>query len=409
MALSLARLLRSSPNDMVDDFFERAKDAEANYERETAAAVKIQTAWRGSSVRQNVRRLAEAALILQRCVRGYLTRVELAKRFQELHIAALDAYYNASATRIQCVYRGYISRKKAFDYYKRKRWITDLAERMEKKRQAVEQQQQEKIAQWREQQERDEAKRKERLAGNLHHLVGTKGILGVWSAGPGWKRAKMTEPSSEGRVKLPPLYIPEETLRSNATLKDWIRQHTSHAGKLRKKRRFKRVVGGRCVHLKCCPRGETQLPLDAPDPKCEETENSKDSIVDNSKPQSNFEAKTVSGPFLPRHKLHHIIHTPFHPSLRVQTSYSSVHESELEERQLKKWLNVSEKPFVPTGRIRPGDHELGYLSEREPYQVVKYERGGSYAKLPDKPRFRNLVRPLRAFDDLALEEECECF
>lgn len=126
MIPSFAELFDSKDN-IISLFYERIKESEPNKKVEYDAAVKIQRCWRGVTTRRVLKRMNNAALVIQKCVRKHFAgKAMLIAKFEKDATERSD-YYNFQAKQIQRVWRGFYSRKYTFNYYKWKAFIDEQA------------------------------------------------------------------------------------------------------------------------------------------------------------------------------------------------------------------------------------------------------------------------------------------
>ncbi|TPX65656.1 hypothetical protein SpCBS45565_g05042 [Spizellomyces sp. 'palustris'] len=411
MALSFARIWNFQCTDIVEDLFARSRDAELHRHEEYAAAVAIQKVWSGYVVRRRLQKLNKNATTIQRYWRGHLGRNFLERLIIERNRRKRMMHYYAMAVRIQKTWRGYHSRKYKFHYYQRKAYIENVKEKINTIREQL-------AAHCIAQRQADWVHRQataaallDRLAGNRHHLVGTQHVPGVYADARGKKarlgmavvghasqedveggktadseeynmedeaqapeqenesltchgRQSSTFRSSQARRHqlLPPLYIPEENLKDNDALRKWLREHVGL-------QRFKGKSPRRLV---------------------EEEHGESDS-------------KQPQGPFLPRQKMERILRKPLQPSLRVETDFYDTSNAQKQERRRREGLKVSDKVFTVVQRVEHPHPD--YFHDGDPYSMVSYggKRGfrGHADKTHHGREFRNIVRPVALFDELA--------
>ncbi|KAL3693915.1 hypothetical protein R1sor_007566 [Riccia sorocarpa] len=127
VSLNLA-LIEERTSDILQSYFERAKTAEQNREKETKAAIKIQAAWRRKAVRLQIKRWDRHVTAIQRWYRGHLGRVRaLDIRRKKDKMLRLE-YFGKRAKTIQRHFRGFMSRKYKHNFYKRKEFIEQMVE-----------------------------------------------------------------------------------------------------------------------------------------------------------------------------------------------------------------------------------------------------------------------------------------
>ncbi|KAI9202876.1 uncharacterized protein BJ171DRAFT_426063 [Polychytrium aggregatum] len=326
MAVSFQRIEALRGLDIADEFFVAARDAELHYHEEYDAAVTIQKAWRGYATRRWKSELRGVALQIQRIYRGYIGRNSFEKKALEKNHAKRMKMYNAMATNIQKIWRGYYSRKFKFDYYRRKEYIKHITKKVRPEQYAppiethhdcpaqmdkireqlkIHESFQKQLVE--EQREDEELARLEALAGRSHHLLSTKAIPGVWSSVPDWRWSRGNS-NDAGTTKtdgtsLAPLRVPESKLQYNTFLKKWYRETIgrNHRG----------------IQVKP-PSGSEDLD------ECEGQ-------------------KCAQGPFLPRGLMQKRRDRGFKPTLRVQTDYFDNRNYQLEEKRVEltqrgKWM-----------------------------------------------------------------------
>lgn len=178
---TLARL-RGHAQSVISAYFELSRKAEENRERETKAAVLIESAARGFLIRRRLLHFTKVIITIQRYWRGYIGRLKAKAAGEVRDQKRREAYFNAKATVIQRHWRGFWSRKNLFDFYVRKAYLRSLhltnkavrSELNEEAKRAAEEQRQ--IA--------DETARKtfdERIS-KLHHLVSTTSQPGIFAS-----------------------------------------------------------------------------------------------------------------------------------------------------------------------------------------------------------------------------------
>ncbi|KAI8917652.1 hypothetical protein DFJ77DRAFT_313631 [Powellomyces hirtus] len=354
MALSFARIWPRKGIDIVEQFFQMASDAELHRDEEHSAAIIIQKAWRGFVVRSRLENLNTAATTIQRYHRGYRGRELLERLIVARDTERRMSYYFDMAVQVQRIWRGYRTRAHVFDYYKRKAYIEGVKQKMESLREHLaqhlveqEQQQQAYLASL-------AAQKADRLAGTRHHLLGTKDVPGIYSGEVGQRRTvnvtverehgsvndlldqtkqpshQRASPRSSGgtytamipplrkiheKILLPPLYIPEPSLKHSTALKEWVRDHVG-------------VRNYKGPPLQMQWQGEE------------------------ADPDVDGDSKRSQGPFLIERELSRVLSKPLQPTLRVETGFLDTKQAQLEERRLREGFRVADQIFKVVPRVK---------------------------------------------------------
>lgn len=109
--------------EFAEEVIRRSHEAELNAKSDYIAARRIQSAWRGYSVRAYIRKLHRSAAIIQRAYRGYRDRRRYFQLLEQTVQDETENFYGRRAILIQKIYRGFASRKNIFDFYRMKRWL----------------------------------------------------------------------------------------------------------------------------------------------------------------------------------------------------------------------------------------------------------------------------------------------
>eukprot|EP00696_Hemimastix_kukwesjijk_P019470 gnl/Hemi2/8721_TR3021_c0_g1_i1.p1 gnl/Hemi2/8721_TR3021_c0_g1~~gnl/Hemi2/8721_TR3021_c0_g1_i1.p1 ORF type:complete len:272 (+),score=64.62 gnl/Hemi2/8721_TR3021_c0_g1_i1:117-932(+) len=166
-------------HSMINEYFDRTKDAESNRLRELKACIAIQSLWRGYTVRKLIDKQNCACIEIQRVFRGWVGR----KRYDYIYLQKKrrdeKLYHDKMATVIQRVWRGYSSRRHKRDFYKRKAFILNVLDKNRELRELSQQYLEEQARYQSEVSANQEQLELSTLARKRHHLVGTQAIRGV--------------------------------------------------------------------------------------------------------------------------------------------------------------------------------------------------------------------------------------
>lgn len=112
---------------LIKECYAQNQAADLNRSKLHSAAIAIQSFWRGFCVRENIKNLNRQAVIIQSNYRGYRQQ----KKFHILMSETVNKmrinFYDLQSTKIQAIWRGYMSRKTKHDYYKRQKYLQAVA------------------------------------------------------------------------------------------------------------------------------------------------------------------------------------------------------------------------------------------------------------------------------------------
>ena len=192
-----------------DELLAQLEEAEAAAPIETNSAVRIQRLFRGAFVREQLSVKRAACVNITRLFRGHLARKIFRKRWDERADFENSARFHYHSIAIQCVFRGFYSRRHYSDHNARKKYIDSIKEQGERLRESLALHQENQVnvqyshclmwspltlvlasltfvrSQYREEAERQQAKAQaefDRVTQNLHHLVSTQNISGVFNS-----------------------------------------------------------------------------------------------------------------------------------------------------------------------------------------------------------------------------------
>ncbi|KAG1710008.1 hypothetical protein DVH05_017017 [Phytophthora capsici] len=157
-------------------------DAEEQAEPERKAATNIQRLFRGQRVRAAVTSQTNAELVISRVYRGHLARRRCKRLRAEVEKAHHRAVLNFYAVVIQKLARGVQSRTNRIDFRKRKAYIGELAAKGDQMRRMLEENLRRQLEL--KQIDSEKAAREElvKITQDLHHLVSTRTIAGVYNS-----------------------------------------------------------------------------------------------------------------------------------------------------------------------------------------------------------------------------------
>lgn len=178
--MGLFAMLDACQRELLSDYFAANMLMGDAQLAELAAAQAIQTCAKGFLVRSRLRRIARAALAIQKVWRGFLGR----KRFQYFRSCrnrvVRQAYFHLAATTIQRWFRGFCSRKYCHSVAARRRYLQTVSLKSAAIREEA--QAEAAAAKLRAAADAEEKQRADfvQQASKMHHLVGTRAQPGVF-------------------------------------------------------------------------------------------------------------------------------------------------------------------------------------------------------------------------------------
>lgn len=173
--------LRDKLQEVTRDYFAMTQEASDRRGAETVAAVHIQSCFRGSVVRARWHMLLVSGRIIQRVLRGFLARCKVSALHTARSLRMNRLFFDHCAAVIQKFFRGHWSRKTIHDYYRRKQYLAKIGERGRWTTAYLNQEFDEKVQAQKENEERAMRDEFDNLAGELHHLMSTASIPGVYN------------------------------------------------------------------------------------------------------------------------------------------------------------------------------------------------------------------------------------
>eukprot|EP00435_Cladocopium_sp_Y103_P006984 s2532_g2.t1 len=177
--------MEARKDEVVKNFFARTQDASDSLPHEVAAVTKIQSVHRATQIRIIYHAVVAAARLIQRMVRGCLGRKKARDVSQEGNNHLRLKFFHHCACTIQRMYRGRWSRKRVHSFYGRKIYLEKVEKRGEWTKEYLAEEHKEliaeKLAAAKIQEEQRVKEEFDHLAGDLHHLMSTKTIPGVYN------------------------------------------------------------------------------------------------------------------------------------------------------------------------------------------------------------------------------------
>ncbi|XP_028856319.1 spermatogenesis-associated protein 17 [Denticeps clupeoides] len=330
-----------------EEYFVRIRIAEENRALEHAAAVKIQSWFRGCQTRAYLRYLNKKATLMQKIWRGFSARRIFRKMLEAAFFTRKMNLCNQMAVRIQKTWRGYYVRQYVHNYYARKIYLEGLTRKNEEVRKTLEE-----FAEFQRrmrEQERTEREEREKciLAQKMHFLLSTKQCPGVYNSpfrdSPGEMELRM-------RSAKPPL----------------AKSPSRHKDRIGKKMESPTEAGS-----------ATHLPP-----------------IRTKKPQ---------GPFRQPLEVWQQRYRPLEPTLRVATSITALEEAR-EELRREEWRGrVVDHPFHPfSNTSRQSEKYEPLIHASAPFEQVAYGtkhfREEKKEILQEKEPFKTVFTSCQVFD-----------
>mmetsp|Transcript_57704 Transcript_57704/g.180819 ORF Transcript_57704/g.180819 Transcript_57704/m.180819 type:complete len:389 (+) Transcript_57704:145-1311(+) len=173
--------LQDQMDDIVREYFSMAQKASDEKPDEVAAVIKIQSFFRAWQVRKFWYSIIGGARRIQRFLRGSLARKRTKNLRLERNRQLQMVFFHHCAAVIQKFFRGWSSRRNLHDYYGRKQYLETIGKRGEWTTEYLRREHQQKLEEAKREEEAAMRKEFDTLAGELHHLVSTKTIAGVYN------------------------------------------------------------------------------------------------------------------------------------------------------------------------------------------------------------------------------------
>eukprot|EP00929_Paragymnodinium_shiwhaense_P113907 TRINITY_DN82211_c0_g1_i1.p1 TRINITY_DN82211_c0_g1~~TRINITY_DN82211_c0_g1_i1.p1 ORF type:complete len:391 (+),score=65.24 TRINITY_DN82211_c0_g1_i1:170-1342(+) len=174
-------MLQNRLGDVVAEYFQKTQDASDRLAEEMKAVIKLQSFWRACKDRQKWHATQAATMLVQRVSRGWLARCRTTMRRRERIRRQNMLFFNHCAAVIQKFFRGWWSRRHLHNYYGRKGYLQKVAKRGDWTRTHLSSDHAKKVQAAKMAEEDQMRHQFHNLAGELHHLVSTKSIPGVYN------------------------------------------------------------------------------------------------------------------------------------------------------------------------------------------------------------------------------------
>lgn len=174
------RLTQSSAKDPIYHLFDAINFAQHEREKEIRSATKIQSIIKMKQQRSTFFKIVRAVITVQRVYRGYQARKDTLRSIISRDEHRQLKIFHYFATQIQSRFRGYISRKKGFDYYRQRRYIEGVVAKSEAVRKEASEALERQLEEMAEKKDVDRRVAFEKSLANKHHLLSTATISGIY-------------------------------------------------------------------------------------------------------------------------------------------------------------------------------------------------------------------------------------
>jgi len=369
--------LQKKTEEVFQNYFALTQAASDNLAKEVEAVTKIQSVYRASKIRRSWHAVVGSTLLIQRAVcgwsgrrRSWILRFQRQRQFQA-------QFFHQAAVVMQRTFRGWWSRRHLHDFGGRKRYVQKLAKRGEWTTTYLDHEHQEKLAVAK--MEEEERMRQEfcHVAGEIHHLVSTKSIPGIYN---------------------PPYndHLPRAFDKP-------IEQHLREALRVQLPRSLRRP------HHKAAPRGaryglSQQEMHDGADGMTCPPQDMPDRAPCVFRTASSGRLQKVQGPFRSREQIEvaNVKAAHLYKSVQASTPYNLEAQDRVMQSRLSKLMRTSPEDFKAPGRAAERAVPAS-LNASVPYVEKPFELRDDYLELPkirDKPPFYTAFPNNKNFEEL---------
>ena len=171
----------SIKKDLIESYFNDLNSKEENREIELNAAIIFQKYARRLICRKRFLILKAEALEVQKAFRGYLARANHQQEVAEQNDNIMTEFYKYQVSIIQRHWEGYKCRKNVMDYYANRKWLEETKKKNEETLSEMREYAQKKQYDLDRQIEENQRRNFVNIAKNLHHLISTKEIPGIYN------------------------------------------------------------------------------------------------------------------------------------------------------------------------------------------------------------------------------------
>ena len=178
---SFIKELKDLKENTIQSYFDSLNEKEKYKYIELNAAIVFQKYARRLICRKRFLLLKSQALEVQKALRGYLARANHQKDLAEQNDNLMTQFYNYHVSIIQKHWQGYRCRKNIMDYQANKRWLEITQKKNEETLIEMKELAAKKQYELERKNEEEQKNNFYKIASNLHHLISTKEIPGVYN------------------------------------------------------------------------------------------------------------------------------------------------------------------------------------------------------------------------------------
>ena len=166
--------------EWIRKYFARLVEAEGSRPKAISATIKMQALFRSYRVRKWFLVVTRRIIWVQCAFRQSQAKKRASLARREVRLLERAAFFSFWATTIQRYFRGFVSRKHKHDFYARKAYVAKIASVGESVLISMREEAQAQVERAAQQQAADAEERLVAITRQLHHLVSTKNIPGVY-------------------------------------------------------------------------------------------------------------------------------------------------------------------------------------------------------------------------------------
>mmetsp|Transcript_60708 Transcript_60708/g.198745 ORF Transcript_60708/g.198745 Transcript_60708/m.198745 type:complete len:383 (+) Transcript_60708:87-1235(+) len=352
--------LKGRMDEVAKEYFAMTQHASDNLAREHAAVISVQSFYRATRVRKTWHATQRGTMLIQRVIRGSLARVRTRMRRADRKRRLNAHFFEHCAGVIQKYFRGWRSRRHLHHFHGRKRYLERIEQRGEHTKEWLHDYHSKKLTEAKREEEERTRQEFDNLAGELHHLVSTKAIAGVYNP-------------------------PYNDVLPQAFEKP-IEQHLRDSCKVTLPKSLRRPRHRIAIDASCSPRGGSNRDMGVGPPQDLPAR-----VPHHSRSASVGRLQKIQGPFRSKEQLEvsGAKAVQLHRTIQSSGYYDLGPEDRKMQQRLDKLTRVSPIDFVAPGLPRekpqPSSVHIGV-----PHREKPSELRGDYSELPkirDKPPF----------------------